>query len=130
MIDLNDPEFQYDGSELQVSLRKDIPKGMPDLSVILEIDGIINLYTTHSLGQIIENLIDRGIRIFFLNLKNVKFIDSSGLGAIMGFHVKLGKMNGHLKIFSPSSIVEKVMKMIKLQSVLAVYETVEEAILD
>ena len=129
-IDLQDAEFRYDGNDLQICLRKDdLPEQIPDSSVILEIDGIINLYTTQSLSQIVDNLIKRDIKNLFFNLSKVKYIDSSGLGAIMGFHVRLNKLGGYLKIFSPSSTVDKVMKMIKLKSILAVYETVEEAIL-
>lgn len=60
----------------------------------------------------IYELIDNGEKRFLLNFKNCTFIDSTGLGVLVGIHKKCTEIGGSLVL---SSIVDpKVLKIFKL----------------
>jgi len=127
-IDPQDPELFFDGTDLRIMLSEEPIPTLPEASVVVDIQGTINLYTAQSLNYILDKLIDREVKNLFLNLSKMTYIDSSGLGALMGFHAKFQKLGGYLKLFSPSGTVNKIMEITKLKAILSVYETIEEAI--
>lgn len=60
----------------------------------------------------LNKLIDNGEKHFILNFKNCTFVDSTGLGVLVGIYKKCKDVNGSLEF---SSIVEpKVIKVFKL----------------
>ncbi len=62
-----------------------------------------------------------------LDLKHVDFIDSSGLGALVS--VMKGLPAGIcLELTSPSSIVQKVLKLTRMDEVFKIFASVEDAL--
>ncbi|MCE9500161.1 MAG: STAS domain-containing protein [Leptospira sp.] len=128
-IDLDSPDFNHDGSELKIQIRREeIPEFFPVDGVIIDITGDINLYSAQAIKNIINNLIDAGKLKIFINLEEVMYIDSSGLGAFLSAQSKLLKISGFLKIFSPSKSVGYVLDLTKLRSLLKVHDTLAIAI--
>ncbi|KZL92265.1 STAS domain-containing protein [Clostridium magnum] len=60
----------------------------------------------------LNKLIDRGERHFILNFKNCTFVDSTGLGVLVGIYKRSKEVNGSLQ-FS-SVVAPKVIKIFKL----------------
>jgi anti-sigma B factor antagonist len=69
-----------------------------------------------------------GPRPIVLDLSDVEFMDSSGLGVLVGAHKEAAARGGALLLAAPGSRVHKVLKITKLHKVFAVHETVEQAV--
>lgn len=68
--------------------------------------------TAETLRQAIDTEIERrGIRTVILNLERVSFIDSSGLGVILGRYKKLLPMGGKIIISNAPSHIYKIMEL-------------------
>ncbi|PJZ71508.1 anti-anti-sigma factor [Leptospira perolatii] len=128
-LDLDSSEFDHNAPELGVVLDKDhIPKGLPREAVVVRIYGEINLYSAQIMKEKFFHLLDRGFYYILVNMENVKYIDSSGLGVFMATHSRLVKAGrGGIAVFSPSSQVNKILELTKLKSLIRVGSTSEEA---
>ncbi|MCE9501637.1 MAG: STAS domain-containing protein, partial [Leptospira sp.] len=118
-----------DGNELQVKIRKeDLPRELPAHGVILDIIGEVNLYSSRTVKEIINNLIDVGMIRIYVNLEEVVYIDSSGLGTFLNAQSILHKMDGFIKLCSPSKTVAHTLDLTKLRAPLRVHNTLAMAI--
>ena len=72
------------------------------------------------LGDIIGELAKKGQRKVLLNLKDVKYIDSSGLGDVVRSLTSLRRQGGELKLLSPAPKVLEVLRITHLHKVLEI----------
>ena len=77
--------------------------------------------------QTVRDLLPRDPRVI-LNLQAVEYIDSGGLGSIVGLLLAARRVNGDLGICEPSSRVENLLKLTKLNSVIPVFRSQEQAL--
>ncbi|MEV6285374.1 STAS domain-containing protein [Kribbella sp. NPDC051770] len=69
-----------------------------------------------------------GTKPLVLDLTEVEFMDSSGLGVLIGAHQQAAVQGGALILANPHPRVAKVLRITKLHKVFTVTETVEEAL--
>ena len=62
-----------------------------------------------------------------LDLSELKFIDSSGLGAMISAMVSVGRKEGALKLAAVQGEVQRIVKSMNLDRVFDVYDTVDRA---
>jgi anti-sigma B factor antagonist len=99
-----------------------------DLITVLDLEGKIMLGGgSAELHEALRSLVERGERKILLNLADVSYIDSSGLGELVSGYTTLHKAAGELKLFNLSSRVHELMTMTKLLTVFDVYENEAEA---
>lgn len=127
-IDLSSSKFNYEGTELQIKTRTKAEPYQPTNGVVIDIKGDLNLYSTPALKQILTNLVDAGKVKIFVNVANLNYIDSSGLGTFLAHQSKLLKMNGYVKVCSPAKQVLAVIELTKLKSMLKVSSNLEDAL--
>jgi anti-sigma B factor antagonist len=72
-------------------------------------------------------LIDQGHSAFVLDLSEVKFIDSTGLGAILSVLKRVGKA-GDILITGASETVGSMFKLTRMDRVFQMFSTVDEAL--
>jgi len=77
-------------------------------------------------GEIIRDLLKRGRRKIVLNLKDVSFIDSSGVGELVGAFTSVQGKGGQLKLLNPVVKVVNVLRLTRLDHLFPV-ETDEAA---
>ncbi|ADY56160.1 anti-sigma-factor antagonist [Syntrophobotulus glycolicus DSM 8271] len=88
-------------------------------TMYLFLDGELDLNNAQSLRNVIDRDIDKkGIKTVIINMENVKFIDSSGLGMILGRYKKLLTLGGKLKIVNAPPHVYKIMEMAGLPKII------------
>lgn len=98
-------------------------KKMERQTLLLRLDGDLDMKTAETLRQAIDNEIERrGIRTVILNLENVQFIDSSGLGVILGRYKKLVSLGGKLKITNVPPNIFKIMELSGLPKIINFYQ--------
>ncbi len=95
--------------------------------VILDISGEIDLYNAPEIKDIINKLIEQKKYNVIINLKEVTYIDSSGIGALISSLSNLRKYQGGLKIINVFASVKKVFELTKLTSFFEIYDSEDEA---
>jgi anti-sigma B factor antagonist len=103
-------------------------KDVGDVTV-LELDGRFTL--SESGGTVrarVTDLSGRGRNKVVLDLRNVSYVDSSGLGEIVQAFTYLQKAGGALLISRPSTAQLEQYAMTKLSAVFAVFPSIEDAV--
>lgn len=95
--------------------------------VVLDISGEIDLYNAPEIKDIVNKLIEQKKYNVVINLKDVTYIDSSGIGALISSLSNLKKYQGGLKIINVFASVKKVFELTKLTSFFDIYDSEEEA---
>lgn len=80
-----------------------------------------------SFERAIFDLLRDDIIWIILDLAQLKFIDSSGLGAMISAMVSVGRKDGALKLAALGSDVNNIVKGMHLDQVFELHKTVEEA---
>ncbi len=81
-----------------------------------------------TLGETVRDLIKKGSRKVLLNLKEVDYIDSSGIGEIVGALTSMERHGGELRLLSPAPLVRQVLKTTRLLDVFDIHENEGEAL--
>lgn len=77
----------------------------------------------------IDDRIERDdIRKVILNFSKVTFMDSSGIGAVVGRYKKINNKDGKLCIAETSKNVDRIFEMAGLYKLINKYNTVDEAV--
>ncbi len=80
------------------------------------------------LADVIAELAEKGQRKILLNLKGVKYIDSSGIGELVRNYTSLRRQGGELKLLSPTSTVLEALRITHLDKVLDIKEDEQLAV--
>ena len=90
---------------------------------ILDIDGRIVLGDEiHDLREAVRDLIKQDKKKIILNLANVDYIDSSGVGELVGCFTTLRNAGGELKLLNLTQKVQDVLHVTKLYTVFDIRE--------
>ncbi|TGE34638.1 anti-sigma F factor antagonist [Desulfosporosinus sp. Sb-LF] len=100
-----------------------LEKKIERLTLILRLNGELDMHTASMVRQAIDIEIEkRGIRTVILNLEEVRFVDSSGLGVILGRYKKLLPLGGKLKISNVPPHIYKIMELSGLPKIISFYQ--------
>ncbi|HEY6953389.1 MAG TPA: STAS domain-containing protein [Bacteroidota bacterium] len=81
-----------------------------------------------TLNEQLHKLIDADKKRVVVDLDEVKFINSSGLGMLIGGLTTLRNSGGEMKLARASKKIEELLRMTKLTTVFDVHKTVNEAV--
>lgn len=96
---------------------------------ILDLSGKMTLGEgDEMLKQTITNLLAAGSKKLVLNLENVPYIDSAGLGEVVRTHTTVTKQGGSLKLLNLTKRIEDLLSITKLLTVFETYDTEADAI--
>ena len=83
---------------------------------------------TSNLRDLLKDLSAGGSKKILLNLKDVNYIDSSGLGALVGGYASVSSQQGQLKLVNLNNKVHDLLRVTKLLTVFEVYDSEDKAI--
>jgi anti-sigma B factor antagonist len=96
---------------------------------ILDLKGNLTLGEDASLlRKTLRLLSEQGEKKILLNLANVSYIDSSGLGELVSGYTLFNKNEGEMKLLNLSPKVHQLMTMTKLLTVFDVFDIEAEAV--
>jgi anti-sigma B factor antagonist len=75
-----------------------------------------------SLRSAIRRLIDEGKKKILLNLSDVGYVDSSGIGELVSSYTTIGREGGQLKLLNLTQKIQDLLAITKLLTVFDVYE--------
>ncbi len=92
--------------------------------LILHLCGEIDHHSASALRQNADDLIYRyrPSNVIF-DLSEIEFMDSSGLGFIMGRYALLQKFGGRVSILNPNKRVEKIISLAGLERIIKIERT-------
>lgn len=99
-----------------------------DTVAVVRPNGRIDLLTAADVKQQLVALIAKGHRRLVLDLVDVSFMDSSGLGALISCLKAARLAGGDLRLARPNEQGRVILELTTLDRVLRVYPTVEEAL--
>ena len=76
----------------------------------------------------INSLIQQGYKKLLLNLADVPYVDSAGLGAIVSSYTTVSREDGSLKLLSLTNRIKDLLAITKLLTVFDTYESEAEAV--
>ena len=98
-------------------------------AVIIELKGnVMGGEDTKEFNDLLHKLVDDGKINLVVDLSDVKFMNSSGLGMLIGGLTTMKKANGSLKLARVTDKIESLLIITKLITIFEFYETVNEAV--
>jgi anti-anti-sigma factor len=78
--------------------------------------------------NLITSVIEEGEKNLVLDLSQVEFMDSTALGVIASLFKKLKEVNGELELCSLSPLVNELFDITRLNTIIKIHNTKEEAL--
>jgi len=96
---------------------------------VVELEGRIVLgEESNSLREKLKSLIAAGKRKIVLNMANVRYIDSAGLGALVAGHVSAKTQGASVRLCNLGQKFHEVLQVTRLMTVFDVYDTQAAAV--
>jgi anti-sigma B factor antagonist len=83
---------------------------------IIRVKGEIDVYTCTQLNTTIQTVIQEGATTLILNLENIQYIDSTGLGTIAHAAREVQQSEGKILVVCPKPQVRKIFEISGLTS--------------
>lgn len=95
---------------------------------IMEANGEVDMATAGMVRQAITELIGDGQADLVLDLSQVTFIDSTGLGILVGARKKVAHLDGSFAIVCANPRILRLFKITGLAEAIAIHPTIHDAI--
>ena len=80
------------------------------------------------LVEVAAEMLQKGIILCSIDIANVRFINSSGIGVLITLLTKFRNKGGDLVLVNPSEQVNKLLIITKLNAIFNIVQTKEEAV--
>ena len=101
-----------------------------DGAIVYKLRGSLDLETAPSLRAALTQAADEGKNDIIVDLTQLEFLDSTGLGALIGAHRRALEHGGRLRLIVAPGTIERLLNITGLIDVFAAYGTVESALHD
>jgi len=98
-----------------------------DTTCLLEVEGEVDVYTSPQLKQEIVNLTDTGVKHIIIDLSKVEYLDSTGLGVLIGALKRLREVEGNLALVGPGMRILRIFEITGLDKIFDIYSSADEA---
>ena len=95
---------------------------------IVTVSGEVDVYTAPQLRSALEERIAAGHTALIVNLEHVGFLDSTGLGVLVGRVKAVRKIDGWLRVVCTNERILRLFAITGLDQVLAIHDSVEAAL--
>jgi anti-anti-sigma factor len=110
---------------LTVSLRG--TREIKDNYQLFRLTGLLDAFSEATFRRVLSKCIDEGPKHIVLDLSQIDFVDSSGLGALVQLVKKAQTVEGTLQIVTNPRVTQTV-KLVRLEKFLSLQNSVEDAI--
>lgn len=95
---------------------------------VVSVHGEIDVYTAPDLRERLNELVASGQYHLVLDLQGVDFLDSTGLGVLVGGLKRVQSRGGELSLVCAQERILKVFRITGLTSVFSIYSVLDEAL--
>jgi anti-sigma B factor antagonist len=95
---------------------------------VVDVQGEVDMFTAPKLRERLVETVDQGHHKIVVNLQGVSFMDSTGLGTLVGGLKRVKEHDGILALVCSSRPVLRVLSITGLNNVFPIHESVEQAL--
>ncbi|WP_121256965.1 anti-sigma factor antagonist [Nocardioides ferulae] len=99
-----------------------------DGTTIVAVGGEIDVYTAPKLRDKITELVADGVYHLVIDMENVEFLDSTGLGVLVGGLKKVRAHDGSLHLVCTQDRLLKIFRITGLAKVFVIHDSAEAAL--
>jgi anti-sigma B factor antagonist len=111
-----------------VGVELDISTAREGDACIVTIAGEVDIYTSPALKTALAAAAADGCALLIVDLDRVSFIDSSGLGVLVGALRRAREAGGDLRVVSGQETVARILRITGLDKVFSLHATLAEAL--
>ena len=89
--------------------------------------GNVDAANSMELREALESLVSNGTQIV-IDMANVSFVDSSGLGSLLSIKREIGDRHGEMKLCGMLDSVAKMFSLVRMDRVFDIHPTRDEAV--
>lgn len=95
---------------------------------ILAVEGVIKLgESAQFLAETLERLLEEAAGHVLLDLERINYIDSTGIGELVGYLGRFGERQRRLVLVHPSERIRRLLQVAQLDDLFPTYDDLEEA---
>ena len=95
---------------------------------VIDVQGEIDMYAAPRLRELLIDLVSTGSYQLVVNLDTVGFLDSTGLGVLVGGLKRVRAHDGSLDLVCTQQRILTIFRLTGLTEVFGIYQTVDQAI--
>ena len=95
---------------------------------VIDVAGTIDISTAPRLRELLIDLVSTNSYQLIVNLERVEFLDSTGLGVLIGGLKRVRAHDGSLDLACTQKRILKIFRTTGLTNVFAIHDTVDQAI--
>jgi anti-sigma B factor antagonist len=115
-------DFSWGGSvDLALATREEGDR------TVVQVTGEVDVYTAPKLREQLVSLVDAGRYDIIVDMDAVEFLDSTGLGVLVGGLKRVRTHDGSLRLVCSQERILKIFRITGLTKVFPIYSSVEEA---
>jgi len=100
----------------------------PSGCTVVAVHGEIDVYTAPTLREQLISLVDAGSYQLIVDMEGVEFLDSTGLGVLVGGLKRVRSHDGWIDLVCMQQRILRVFKITGLNKVFSIYDSVGEAV--
>lgn len=106
--------------EITVNIRKNI--------LLVSLSGELDHHTAKEVKSLIEEVVkNRGVKNLIFDFSNLTFMDSSGIGVIVGRYKLITSLGGRIAISGAKSNVNKLLHMSGINKIIETFDDTNDA---
>lgn len=113
---------------MDLSLSTRVESGPSGDRSVVEVAGEIDVYTAPKLREQLVEIVDAGQYHIVVDMRGVEFLDSTGLGVLVGGLKRVRQHEGSLRLACTQERILKIFRITGLTKVFPIYDTLEEAL--
>ncbi len=94
---------------------------------VVDLNGEIDVYTSPKVKDAIGDLIDKGHYNLVINLEKVRYIDSTGLGVLIGGLKRVREHGGTVNLVCTNPQIKKIFDITGLVKIFGIYDDEDAA---
>lgn len=95
---------------------------------VIDISGSITLAEASELSEMVHDVVRKGRKQIILNLRDVEYLDSSGIGQLVSGYATVKKNGGELKILHLSRKVQALLSVTSLYRIFEEFSDEQSAV--
>ncbi len=114
----------------QDTLSIDVSTAGDPVARVFALRGSLDIATSPSLRAALLDAADGGHHEIIVDLSLLEFLDSTGLGALIGAHKRAGESGGAVRLVAQEGQILRLLRITGLLDVFSVYPTLDAALSD
>ncbi|HAR86963.1 anti-sigma F factor antagonist [Clostridium sp. UBA5119] len=100
-----------------------------DDKIVVTLQGELDHHSAEEVRTRIDDILDKdGYKTLIFNFSGVNFMDSSGIGAVIGRYKKMSLRGGKVCLTNVTPTVKRIFELSGMFKIISMYENVEEAL--